>query len=107
AAKNLWRKDLTMPQTVGRVGIMWDRYVVKVLPNPDELNHVNDRSLWVDRWTLGLKAWEESVKQDRGVVLGGREGGWVAQLPVTAEMGNDCVELECGVTRGLVLDRDA
>lgn len=101
-AKDLWRPDLTVEQLAGVVGVLWDRYVCMVIPNPAGVLEAagGERRMLGRQINECVKTWRRVLDEDGGKMV---EGAGRPMLPVTASMARECVEC-----RGEVdwIDRD-
>lgn len=107
AAKDLWRPDLTVDQMVGKVGVMWDRYIAMVVPSPVAVMSMpggKKKEAKNAAVLAALRTWKEVVQ---GSVRSGEADNEDEPfiLPPTAYMARECVGDGCrrAVAR---MDRD-
>lgn len=104
AAKDLWRPDLTLGQIEGRVGVMWDRYVVMVVPSPEAILTMPGGRKKEERIGVlmaGLKVWRDVL--EARITVDADDADDPQLKPVTGDMARDCVK--CG-RRAQEMDRD-
>jgi hypothetical protein len=106
AALDLWRPDCSADQLHGKIGVLWDRYVVMGLRDVrwarDSGNAV-ERRMIAENTRDAARRWKEAVRGGGQGKMGNQWGSPL--LPVTRHMAVECVE--CGSGAVDSIDRDA